>query len=523
MERKVPRTMSTQHPDNALMPSWCKADIIDGDAEIYEAYFAFSSLGCHEVMWDSEGKDVDTRVVRKLLTGFGDFFRENVLGRDVFLTYRIPNPKIEAAERKIVVETLENIPVGCDVASAFYGREVVPIFEVILPFTTESRELIWLLNYYRKAIVGIEEIDLDGSVKVRDWAGPFKPRTIELIPLIEDMDSLLRVDEIIEPYIDAVHPRYLRVFIARSDPALNYGLVCATILPKIALSKLRVLEERKDVPIFPIIGAGTMPFRGHLSPSNVEVFVEEYRGIYTATIQSALKYDYPIEEVRRTVNVLNEKLPCGRPGVIDAHEEKVLLALLGKFKSRYQMIIEKLAPLINSVASYIPRRRARKLHVGLFGYSRRIGDITLPRAIPFAGALYSLGIPPEFIGFKALDSLTEEERDALERHYIGMRRDLEFAAGHLSPRNIDMLMERSGEISKRAGMGGERLREALAEIILDLKAVEGSLGIKLGPRSLTQRKYENTVNNFLISYIEREEVEAKRYIEEAARIRRCIG
>ena len=110
--RKIPRTMSTQHPDNACAPLWQNDKVIEGDAEVYEAYFAFSELGCQEVMWDSEGKDTDIRVIRKSLTAHGDYFKENVIGKDVFLTYRIPNPRVEVAERKIVVETLQNIAVS---------------------------------------------------------------------------------------------------------------------------------------------------------------------------------------------------------------------------------------------------------------------------------------------------------------------------------------------------------------------------------------------------------------------------
>lgn len=523
MLRKIPRTMSTQHPDNACAPLWCRDEVIQGDAEVYEAYFAYNDLGCHEVMWDSEGKDADTRVIRKLLTNHGDYFKENVIGRDVFLTYRIPNPRVEVAERKIVVETLENIPVGCDVASAFYKKEVIPIFEVILPLTTDSKELVWLFNYYKKAVVGVEDIELDGSVKVKDWVGSFKPSSIELIPLIEDMESLLKIDEIVEPYIDIVQPSYVRVFIARSDPALNYSLVSAIILSKLALSKLKFLEKRKEITIYPIIGVGSMPFRGHLSPNNLQGFLSEYKGIYTVTIQSALKYDYPLEDIRRVVGVLNEKLPYGEPALIEPNEEKVLLEVLRKFKSRYQRVVEDLGPLINSVASYIPPRRARKLHIGLFGYSRKVGRTALPRAITFAAAFYSLGIPPEFIGFEALNSLSEDEWDTLKKYYTNMKCDLDTVAGYLSWQNINTLMDMYKPVARRAGMEEEKLRSALTKLSLDLKAVEEKLGIKLEPRNLTQRKYENTVSNFLISYIERDDEEAKGYLEEAARIRKCLG
>jgi phosphoenolpyruvate carboxylase len=521
--RKIPRTMSTQHPDNACAPSWHKGKVIEGDAEVYEAYFAYSDLGCQEVMWDSEGKDTDIRVIRKMLTTHGGYFKENVIGKDVFLTYRIPNPRVEVAERKIVVETLQNITVGYDVASTFYKRDVTPIFEVILPFTTDSKELLYLFNYYKKVVVGVEDIELDGSVKVKDWVGSVKPNSIELIPLIEDMDSLLKIDKIVEPYIDAVKPNYVRVFIARSDPALNYGLVCATLLSKIALSKLKSLQNRKSIAVYPIIGVGSMPFRGHLSPDNLEGFLNEYKGVYTATVQSGLKYDFPIEDVKHVVDVLNEELPHGESPRIEPEEEKVLLRILEKFKLKYQMVVEDLAPLVTSVVSYIPKRRARKLHIGLFGYSRNVEGNALPRAITFAAALYSLGIPPEFIGLEALNSLNEVEQDTLKEYYVNMKSDLKAVAGYLSWQNINMLMGMYKEVSKRAGMKEEGLRAALARLLLDVKVAQEDLGIKFGPRNLFHRKYENTISNFLISYMERDDEEAKDHLEEAARQRKSLG
>ncbi|MCX8204641.1 MAG: phosphoenolpyruvate carboxylase [Candidatus Nezhaarchaeota archaeon] len=522
-ERKMPTTMSTQHPDNANLPEWCNGDIIEGDAEIYEAFFAYSQLGCNEVMWDSEGKDIDTRVVRKLLEKYPAFFTEHQLGRDVFLTYRVPNPKIEGAERKVFVETLCNIAVACDVATEFYKKEVTPIFEVILPFTTSSRELIWLYNYYKRAVAAVDEIALDHDTYVKDWVGYLRPKSIEVIPLIEDYESILTADRVVEPFIRTVRPRYLRVFIARSDPALNYGLLCSVLLSKVAFSRLKSLERGLGVDIHLILGVGAMPFRGHLSPENIEGFLREYRGLSTVTIQSALKYDYPLEHVKECIGVLNRVLPNGEPQIMDASEEEKIVGVLRKSRMLYEKTVEELAPLINSVASYVPPRRARKLHIGLFGYSRRVGGIALPRAIPFAAALYSLGIPPEMIGGRVYAHLRDDEWDVVRKYYVNLEHDLRVASGYLSWRNLEMLKDCHELVSKRAGVREESLKSALGEIVEDLRSIEEMFGISPGPRTSSQRRHENFVNNFLISFIEGDAASASSSLLEAARIRRSLG
>ncbi|MFN2369110.1 MAG: phosphoenolpyruvate carboxylase [Desulfurivibrionaceae bacterium] len=108
--------MSTQHPDNVTLPFFAENADMSGEDEIQEAYYAFSHLGCDEQMWDCEGKEVDDFVVRKLLTRYDYFFREKKLGEDVFLTLRVPNPDVEKAEAKVLLETLESIPRSRDAA-----------------------------------------------------------------------------------------------------------------------------------------------------------------------------------------------------------------------------------------------------------------------------------------------------------------------------------------------------------------------------------------------------------------------
>lgn len=522
-EGNIPRTMSTQHPDNANTPEWSSEEIINGNTEVFEAFYSYSTLGCQEVMWDSEGKDVDTRVVRKLLQKHWDYFSKNTIGQKIYLTYRIPNPKIEGAEKKYLVETLQNIPVAHDVASMAYEREVSPIFEVILPFTTEAKEPIMLFNYYKKAIVADEDETLYESTKTKDWIGDFKPKSIKVIPLVEDFDSILHVDEIVRPYLKSNKPKHQRVFIARSDPALNYGLLCAVLLSKIALNKLKELEKEQNTNIHPILGVGSKPFRGHLSPENIDNFLEEYKGLSTVTIQSAFRYDYPATQVKESINNLNQRLPNTDPEKIDPYEERLLLEVLGKCRREYESKIQEIAPFINSVAAYIPQRRARKLHIGLFGYSRCVAGVCLPRAISFAAALYSIGLPPEFIGMKALNQLNEKEWNLIEKYYLKMKHDLNLVGEYVSWKNINTLIEMSKKVSQIANMNMEKLKSSLTSISNDLKTVENKLGVKLGPKGISQRKHENFTNNFLLSYMQREEAEAKKALFESAKLRKCLG
>lgn len=522
-EVRIPRTMSTQHPDNANVPEWSESEVINGNAEVFEAFYAYNTLGCQEVMWDSEGKDVDTRVVRKLLQKHWDFFAGHVIGEDVNLTYRIPNPKIEGAEKKYLVETLQNIPVAHDVATLVYKREVSPIFEVILPFSTEAKELIMLLNYYKKAIIGDEEIPIYDNTKIKDWIGPFKPKNISIIPLVEDFHSIQHIDKIVNPYIEAVKPKHLRVFIARSDPALNYGVACAVLLTKIALSKLKTIEQEKEIPIYPILGVGSKPFRGHLSPDNLDNFLQEYKGLSTVTIQSAFRYDYPTEQVKECVRNLNQRLPNGQPTTINQQEEQQLLSILEKFRAQYEKEIETMAPFINSVAAYVPQRRARKLHIGLFGYSRCVAGICLPRAISFSASLYSIGMPPEFISMKALTKLDSNEWSLLQKHYLKMQDDLNLAGEFVSWQNVEMLSEMSQKAAKRACMSEEKLKESLSNLLENFKTVEKCLNVKLGPKGVSQRRHENFTNNFLLSWLQSEDGEARKALIESAKLRKCLG
>ncbi|TFG05809.1 MAG: phosphoenolpyruvate carboxylase [Promethearchaeota archaeon] len=427
--------MSSQHPDNVNTPFFAKGPILDGEHEIEEAFYAFTHLDCDEQMWDYEGKEVDSFVVKKLLTKYAEFMIEKRLGRDKFLTLRVPNPEYETAEAKVLLETLESIPRSFDAAKIIYKDDLPPIFEVILPMTSNARSLNRIYNYYKDFVVGKKNQCFKNDLSIAEWIGEFKPDQINVIPLFEEKEQMLNAANITKEYLEDKDLMYQRVFLARSDPAQNYGLISAVLINKIALQRLHNVSKEIGVKIYPIIGVGSAPFRGNFKPSTVSQVLEEYPFVSTYTVQSSFKYDYPFEQVREAIKKINEKI-ISSPRPVD---EAQCFEIISKYSHAYQQAIIKLSPMINRIAKFIPNRRARKLHIGLFGYSRAITDpaeqgkdIYLPRAITFTASLYSLGLPPELIGLNALD---KDDLQFIEKYYVNIREDLSDAYKYYNPDN----------------------------------------------------------------------------------------
>ncbi|MCL0091422.1 phosphoenolpyruvate carboxylase [Dehalococcoidales bacterium] len=424
---KIPKCMNTQHPDNVNSPFFTENTELGGEDEIQEAYYAFSHLGCDEQMWDCEGKEVDNYVIKKLLSKYEPFFRKKRLGKDVFITLRVPNPTVEKAEAKILLETLESIPRSFDTAKLFYGDDIPPIFEVILPMTASPKCIDRIYTYYCDFVVGKQNKPFkEGDITIAEWIGEFKPERIKVIPLFEDMEHMLDADNIIREYLQDKDVEYQRVFLARSDPAMNYGLVSAVLLNKIALHRLQRLSSEIGIEFYPIVGVGSAPFRGNLRPQTVEKVAKEYPSAHTFTIQSAFKYDNPPDEVSEAIRKL-QKRKATLPQEVD--EEKCL-EIIRKYSQEYQKQIEVLAPVINAVAKYVPSRRKRKLHIGLFGYPRSTAGITLPRAITFTAALYSIGLPPEILGLNALD---QDDVQFVKKVYVNFEKDLTDSLKYFNP------------------------------------------------------------------------------------------
>ena len=488
----IPKAMSTQHPDNATPAPFADPQgVLRGDGEVDEAVHVFA-LGCDEQMWDSEGKETDNQVVRKLLTSYPDFFQNTFrLGQDIALTLRIPNPRVEQDMRKSLVEALQSVPSAWDMTQNFYGNaDMAPIADVILPLTTSAEEISLVETYYRKVVVGQEDEALHDGQNVKDWVGEFFPKRVRVIPLIEDMEHLIHCDRIVEEYLQERDLPWQRVFLARSDPALNYGIVAAELILKVGLLRLHNLESRLGIPLYPIIGSGSVPFRGHLTPVNVDRSFIEYPSAQTFTVQSAFKYDYDEETVRHGIAQLRDH-QRGEPVPVDEDRAQVLI---DKTTAEHQANVQQLADIIRTVSAHVPKRRERRLHVGLFGYGRSlggVGEVTLPRAIGFTAALYSIGIPPELLG---LTCLSQADLSYVRKVYPSLDEDLRASLRFANERHVRELL-------------GEPYVRLLGQFTDELDRVHEGLTSAIWA-SMDHDKA--TVN---ISH----------YVEEAARIRRFLG
>jgi len=500
--RKIPSTMISQHPDNASKPYWHTEEFVSTKEETYECYMSFSDLGVSEYKWDWEGKYVDESVIERLFGKYFAYFKKFPLGKEKFLTFRLPNPKAETEFR--MGRAFMGI-LGAAGLAKKVGMHGPPLFEVILPMTETAEEMIAIQEAFSEiALLKHDLYNLKDNVL----------KHIGMIPLFEQVEVIMSSDKILEDYL-ALHkktfgfkPVYIRPYLARSDPALNAGLIPTILAIKIALSHFKKFEKKTGVKLFPIIGSASLPFRGGLTPHTVATFCQEYRGIRTALIQSAFRYDYETKKVRKAIRQLEELLPKGKAATVSAKEEKEIRELMPFFETFYRQVVEEVAPIINEVASQLPKRRERVQHIGLFGYSRGIGKVKLPRAIGFTGALYSLGIPPEFIGTGRSIQFARKagKLHLVEKYYIGIKKDLRRAGRYLYMDGLKKLAKKS---------------PAWRNVLEDVYEVEKYLKIKLGPS--TKEEMEHCA---LVKKVHRKletNQSVKQFLPKLAMLRKSVG
>lgn len=472
---RIPIVMGTQHPDSA-------SKFLSSQDEVEEAVLNLRPIerggfGCDEQMIDYEGKLTPYHQPRWIIDRLAE--EGLVPGEDYLLTPRIPLERYEDVDRQIMV--LWSIMTASK-HSRHHGGFCIKY--VIHPMAETSRELLVShrrankLKRFAQEEIGLEEIEL------------------RLIPLFEDVVRLLQIVEILGEYCEQCEQElglrhdYLRVFLGKSDAAMLYGHLSSCLALKYALSKLAKWEQEEGIPIYPMIGVGKLPFRGHLSPERVDDFVREYAGFWTVTLQSGLRYDVGLREAQRVVKRIREGARQ-RPKIFDEDLEKLVVDFIKILSARYLEVIAPLAERICEVSDIIPERRER---VGRAVYSRSFSSclpivadkrlaqmiptrVALPRAIKFTASLYSIGIPPSLIGLgrglrEVREKLGEDSLEVLLKEiYPSLEADVRYDLQFYDPRIAEKHVQ--GEVLEEV-----RRDIAEAQAILGVEREETEVGMK---------------------------------------------
>jgi len=475
--------MMTQHPDAA---SRCVSVQEEVDEAVYGLLPSPKGLGIEEIMIDFEGKLTPYHQTGQIVL---ELLNKGITpGKDVHITPRVASASKETVFRQLMA--LMSI-VEANVR-AIEQTKTQAVKEVIIPMCETAMDIVEARKRIGDVIqLGHREFGIEEDIN-----------SIQPIPLVEEVPELLSIDSMLSEYIEkcqalGFHTERIRFMVGRSDPALSYGMVPAVLAAKVAVAKAFEIGAGYGIETIPILGAGSLPFRGHVTLENIDNVLATYPGVRTITIQSAMRYDHGFDKTRKLAALLRERLTEKSALRLAKEEIEVICELVAIFTKHYLSTFFKIHDLICKISDIVPQQRDRLTRYGALGYARDIArperlaafinddelrqelqalrphlGLPLPRVIAYVASMYSMGVPPEFVGTgrglnEVRDKYGEEGVRRLIEYYPSIKSDMQFAGRFLG-----------------LGVAKDYLpEEVLLEIKRDVEGVEKILGVSVGPQN----------------------------------------
>ena len=407
---RVPKLMATQHPDSTV--------ILMPQDEVEEAIQDVLPLdrggrGCDEKMVDYEGKATPYNQMRDIIEEIRKY--DVVPGEDFLITPRVPNPKLEDKDRHLLAITAA---VTANMYSQLYFNTDA-IKYIVLPMSSSTLELAEV----QRRILKVERlVSEEFSLRLEDW--------IRLIPLFETAESHMHIDEIVEglriAFIKEIglFEKEFRIFMGKSDSGIYSGHIASSIGIRMGLLKLWNWQKETMFKVYPIVGMGKPPLRGHMAEWIINDWVEAWKGYYTATVQSALRFNTDRKDYVSTITTV-VKHSGQQPPLELLSYAKEMINVAWRASEVYTQRLDALADTIMFMAKLVTRTRAR-----LESYKRKAKTgKEMPRAIRFCASLYSIGLGPSVMGASVLDELAKGTAETFEHllEFLPMlKKDLAF-------------------------------------------------------------------------------------------------
>ena len=442
--RKIPASMVTQHADSA-------SRFVSVSEEPNEAVNVLKrdigGLGCDEYMLDYMGKLTPYNQIGNIIRRLKGHTK-SIPGKNVFITPRMVSNFYEEPFRQMM--TLLAVMEGIYYSNEYYSEQ--GIIEVVQAMTSTVDELV---KSHQRMNSFLPILKKELKLLMKD-------ERLRLIPLFEGLREHLSIKGVLSAYLGQTGiGDYLRVFVGKSETALLAGHIASVLSCKLALADCYEVKDETGVEIYPILGGGALPFRGHFTDENAEQFMEEYRGTRTYTIQSGMVYDHGPESARSLARKLAEA-ETKPPLKYDQDQRRNLIRAIAIFAKNYLRELSEIVDNILKIAEYVPDQRERVLGYKDVTYYRDLRNVRvlfdvcadekvmreaskidteklqkLPRPIKFTAAAYACGLPPEFLGTgNGLREIKEEFgarwlEDFLKQIFPSIQADMKFASRYL--------------------------------------------------------------------------------------------